>query len=341
MRRLIALFALILTTGLAHAESDFYKGKKIRFIVSSTPGGGNDTYTRLIARHISKHIPGNPTIVVQNMPGAGGLLAAQYLGQKARRDGTVVEQVNWGVWNYQVIKDPRANFDFSKMHAIGVAVIENTIIYARKDRFKSMDDIRKSGRLATVGATGRQSSGYTLSKIIEKITGEKFFDVVLGYPGARQYSLALRQGELDAGSLTVGSFFDQMGDVYEKGDLAILAQAGTMDRERDPLFPNVPTLDELAKDDKGRQVAKSMTLLSHYGRPYVLPPGVPADRVKILREAFWKTMHDPAFLAEAKKLRRPIEPVRGEKLQEMWQEAFEAPPEDVELIREIFTGKKS
>ena len=134
------------------AGADFYKGKKIRLIVSSSPGGGNDTYSRLLARHIGRHIPGNPGIIVQNMPGAGGVRAASYLYNKARRDGTVMEQINWGVWNWQVVGDKArgGQFDFNKMNAIGVIVIENGLIYSRKDRFTSLDDIMKSGKKATV-----------------------------------------------------------------------------------------------------------------------------------------------------------------------------------------------
>ena len=133
----VLLVLFVIGTGSAGAADGFYKGKKLRMIVSSSPGGGNDTYTRLIARHIKKHIPGNPTLIVQNMPGAGGLLATHYLYSKAPRDGTVMEQISWGVWNWQVIGDKRARFDFNKMNAIGVAAIENCIIYSRKDRFKT------------------------------------------------------------------------------------------------------------------------------------------------------------------------------------------------------------
>ena len=130
------LLVLFLFGAGSAGAADFYDGKKIRLIVSSSPGGGNDTYSRLLARHIGRHIPGNPTIIVQNMPGAGGIRAASYLARKARRDGTVMEQLNWGVWNWQVVGDPRGQFDFNKMHAIGVIVIENGLIYSRKDRFQ-------------------------------------------------------------------------------------------------------------------------------------------------------------------------------------------------------------
>ncbi|MFQ5930631.1 MAG: hypothetical protein ACE5MK_13135, partial [Acidobacteriota bacterium] len=132
MFSLLAVSLVLLLNAAPAASGSFFEGKKVRLIVSSTPGGGNDTYSRLIARHINRYIPGKPTMIVQNMPGAGGLLAADYLYRKAPRDGTVMEQINWGVWYYQVIKDKRARFDFNKMNAVGVAMIENTIFYCRK-----------------------------------------------------------------------------------------------------------------------------------------------------------------------------------------------------------------
>lgn len=336
----VLVFLLIQAAPVSGASGSFYEGNKVRMIVSSTPGGGNDTYTRLIARHISKHIPGNPTIIVQNMPGAGGLVAADYIYSKARRDGTVIEQINWGVWNYQTIKDPRARFDFNKMIAVGAAIIENSALYLRKDRYKSLEDLRQSGKLATVGVSGRQSTGYGLGKLIEAVLDAKLFEYVLGYPGARQYSLALRQGEVDASSNTIGSFFDQLGDMYKAGDLVIVAQAGTAEGKRSPLIPEAATLRELATTPEAKEIAENAYTLALYGRPYALPPGVPPERVKLLREAFWKTMHDPQFLEEAKKLRRPIEAVSGEGLQQLWKDDLSAPPKKMEMIKEIFGGGK-
>jgi len=337
---LVALFMLLLLHTPKALEASFYDGKTIRLIVSSTPGGGNDTYSRLVARHISKYIPGNPTMVVQNMPGAGGLLAADYLYRKAARDGTVMEQINWGVWNYQVIKDKRARFDFNKMNAVGVVIIENAMFYVRRDRFASLDELIKSGKKATVGTSGRQGSPHILGNLIEKVTGQKLFEYVFGYPGARQYNLAVRQGEVDASASTFGSGMDQVGDLIKSGELVVLVQAGTEDGKRGQEFPNVPTLLELAKTPEAKKTVQSTFLLSHYGRPYALPPDVPKERIQILRNAFWKTMSDPKFLEEAKRLKRDVQPLRGEDLQRMWKDTLNAPPDQVKIVQEIFGGKK-
>ena len=339
--RLTATLVLLVgMIGAPHAFGQFYQGKTIRFIVSSSPGGGNDTYTRLLARHMPRHIPGRPRIVVENMTGGGGLVAANYLYEQARRDGTVMEQINWNVWHYQGIKDKRGRFDFSKMHAVGAIVIENSIFYSRPDRFKSIEDIHKSGKLATVGVSGRQSTGFILGRLLEKVTGYKLFDMVMAYPGARQYSLAIRQGEVDTSSNTTSSFFDQLGDLYKEGKLVMLAQAGTTKGERSETFPDTPTLRELATSEKGKEIAELTQFFQFYGRPYYLPQEVPEDRVKIMRQAFDRTMKDQKFLAEAKRLRRPIDPLSGEELQKVVSRDINPSPDMFEIVSEVFgTGK--
>jgi tripartite-type tricarboxylate transporter receptor subunit TctC len=336
----MALFLVFLLPAVPAGADPFYKGKAIRLIVSSSPGGGNDTYSRLIARHIGRHIPGNPSFVVQNMPGGGGLIAANYLYLKAPKDGTVMEQINWGVWYHQVIKNRAARFDFNKMNAVGVAMIENTIFYTRSEKFKTLDDIEKSGKLAKVSASGKQSSPHVLGNLIQKITGKKYFKFVFGYPGARQYSLAVRQGEVDGSGNTVGSGLDQLGDMFKSGELTVLVQAGNLDGSRGKEFPDAPSLDELAKTPKMKAMVKGIFLLSHYGRPYSFPPGVPKDRIKLLRDAFMKTMKDPKFLSEAKRIKRPIEPLPGSALQKMWKDTLNPSPEQLSVAMQIFGGKK-
>ncbi len=333
----ILVMLLYATEGPAAAAS-FFEGKTIRFIASSTPGGGNDTYVRLFARHMSKYIPGNPKMIVQNMPGAGGVVAANYLYAKAPRDGTVWSQINSGAWNHQIIKSKRARFDINKIISIGFANIENAVMYVRKDRFKGLDDIRQSGKLATVGTSGRNSTGYVTGRIVEQIMGVKLFKYILGYPGARQYSLALRQGEVDASGTSVPSFIDQLGDYYE-GNLNIMVQSGTLENKRDPRFSDVPLISDLAKTPEAKKLAKATFLMSHYMRPFFMPPGVPKDRVKIIRDAFWKTTKDPKLLSEAKRLHRDIRPGRGEKLQKMLKESLSPSPTMYEVVDSIYGGK--
>ena len=339
MRLFMAMTALLLAvmiSGPLHAADDFYKGKRVRLIVSSSPGGGNDTYSRLIARHISRHIPGNPSFVVQNMPGAGGIMAADYLYNKAKRDGTFMEQINWGVWFHQVVGSKRARFDFNKMNAVGVAAIESAILFTRKAEFPDWKSVLASKKLLTSGNSGRQSLGYTMGKVMEKIAGKRVFDYIFAYPGATQYSLAFRQGEVQSTGNTWGSFSDQLGDMWRDGKVAMLAQAPTPEGGRTKDFPDTPTLLEYAKTDEDRELVKATFLLTHYGRPYSLPPGVPKDRVEIMRKAFTATMNDPKFLAEAKRMNRIIVPSTGVQLQQLWKDVLNAPPENKAIIKDIF-----
>jgi tripartite-type tricarboxylate transporter receptor subunit TctC len=339
---LIAILSVLLlnTAQTSAASGSFFEGKKIRFIVSSSPGGGNDTYVRLVARYISKYLPGNPSIIVQNMPGAGGVVAANYLYGKARRDGTVWSQINSGAWNYQIIKSKRARFDFNKINPIGFASIENTVMYVRKDRFQGLKGIRESGKLARVGASGRQSSGSVLGSLIEQVLGVKLFELILGYPGARQYSLAVRQGEVDASGNTLASFLDQLGDMVKAGDLIVMVQAGTMEGKRDPRLPDVPLLSEIAETPEAKDLANSAFLLAHYTRGFFMPPGVPKKRVKLIRDAFWKSMKDPKLIQEAKRMGRPIRPGRGEKLQEMLKTSLSPSPEMYKIVKSIYGTAK-
>ncbi len=339
MRVLTAMTAMLLAvviSGPLTAADDFYKGKKIRVIVSSSPGGGNDTYTRLIARHISRHIPGNPTIIVQNMPGAGGVMAADYLYNKAKRDGTLMEQINWGVWFHQVVGDKRARFDFNKVNAVGVAAIESAILFTRKSEFPDWKSVLASKKPITSGNSGRQSLGHTMGKVMEKLSGKNVFDYIFAYPGARQYSLAFRQGEVQSSGNTWGSFSDQLGDMYKEGKVAILAQAPTPEGGRTKELPDVPTLLEYAKTDEHRQIVNATFGLTHYGRPYAMPPGVPKDRVELMRKAFTATMNDPKFLAEAKRIGRVVIPSTGAELQQLWKDVLNAPAETTAIIKDIW-----
>ncbi len=339
MRVLTAMAALLLAivmSGPLHGADDFYKDKKIRLIVSSSPGGGNDTYSRLIARHISRHIPGNPSIIVQNMPGAGGVMAADYLYRKAKRDGSVMEQINWGVWFHQVVGDKRARFDFNKMNALGVAAIESAILFTRKSEFPTWESVMAAKKPITNGNSGRQSLGHTMGKVMEKLVGKKIFDYIFGYPGARQYSLAFRQGEVQSSGNTPGSFRDQLGDMWDEGKVAMLVQAPTPEGGRTKDFPNTPTLLDFAKTDEHQELIKATFGLTHYGRPYAMPPGVPKDRVEVLRKAFTATMNDPKFLAEAKRLKRDIIPSTGAELQQLWKDVLNAPAETTAIIKDIW-----
>lgn len=315
----------------------FFEGKVLRIVVYATPGGGYDTYSRLLARHLSRHIPGNPNIIIQNMPGAGGLVATNYMYNMARRDGTIFAMLPWRIWGHQLAGDPKAKFDFTKMNAVGTASMANAIIYTRADRYSNLAAIKGAGKEVTIGCNGRSATGYVLGRVAEEVMGKRYFKYILGYPGSREYNLAIRQGEVDGGGATKDSFLDQMGDEWKKGDIKVIVQTGDpITGKRDSDFADAPLVDELAETPAAKQIAKSTALLAGLGRPFWLPPGVPKAQVKILRDAFWQAMKDDKLLKEAKKLRRKILPQRGEDLQKMWDNALAASPEAVKVVKDIF-----
>jgi len=315
----------------------FYKGKMVRIVVYASPGGGYDTYSRLLGRHLSQYIPGNPSIIIQNMPGAGGVVATNYMYNKAPRDGTVFAMLPWRIWGLQLAGDPKAKFDFTKMRAVGNFAMDNAILYTRKDRYANMDAVKRSKQAAKMGCNGRSATGFVLGRVAEEVMGQRYFKYILGYPGSREYNLAIRQGEVDGGGATKDSFMDQMGDEWKKGNIVVIVQTGNpKDGKRDPDFADAPMVSELAETPAAKKIAASTALLATLGRPFWLPPGVPKDRVQLLRDAFWQAMKDKNLLKEAKRLRRPVLPQRGEALQKSWEQGLAAPPEAVKVVKDIF-----
>ena len=335
----LAIFVAPLATASEVRAQAFFEGKTLSLVTYGSVGGGYDTYSRLIGRHISKYIPGKPKIIAQNMTGAGGIVATNYLYNRAPRDGTVIVHVPWRVWALQLINDPRARYDFTKMSAVGMAVLENAILYTRVDRFADFEAIKHSKTKVKLSGNGRSSTGFVFGRIVEEVMGRKLFNFVLAYPGSREYNLAVRQGEVDGAGLIKSSFVDQLGDMWKAGKLHVFVQTGTSEGKKDPYFGDAPLLSELAETPEGKKIAQSTALLAALGRPFWLPPGVPSERVKILRDAFWNVMQDDDLLMEAKKLRRPIEPARGEDLQKMWDEALAAPPQVVAIVKDLFGTK--
>lgn len=334
---IVLLFVVALLPTSEVAAKPFYEGKNMRILVYSSPGGGYDIYARIIAKHFSKYIPGNPNIIVQNMPGAGGLVATNYLFSKAPKDGTVIAHLPWRIWGFQLAKDPKAKFDFTKMNAVGIASMDNALLYTKKDRFADLEAVKRSGKPVRIGTTGRVGTAFVLGQVIEKVLGRQLFKYIAGYPGSREYNLAVRQGELDGAGSTKDTFMDHLGDAWKAGEIAVLVQTGTPgEGKRDPEFADAPVVTELARTLDARKIADATALLATLGRPFWLPPGVPKTRVKLLRDGFWKCMKDGSLIKEANRLGRPIRAQRGETLQKMWGKALAAPPQAVEIVKEIF-----
>jgi tripartite-type tricarboxylate transporter receptor subunit TctC len=317
----------------------FYKGKQIRIIVGLSSGGGYDRAARMLARHIAKYIPGSPDVVVQNMPGASSVTAANYVWGVAKPDGLTILAPHNNVYLGQLSGQKEVQFDLPKFQWIGSLENDDMILFGRADAsFKSMGDIVRAKEPPKCGSTGVGSSDYVMSKILEETIGAKV-TAVTGYPGSSEIAIALERGEVACMGLTISTYFGREPFLswLKTKFIRFLAQSG---HKRQSRVEEAPTIYELMDEYKTsatkRRVAEALLQGGEWARPYMVGPGTPADRVAILRAAFDKAVKDPELLAEAKKLRMDVTPVRGEQLQSMAKEVMTQPPEVIEQIKKLF-----
>ena len=321
------------------AQDQFYKGKQVRIIVGLSTGGGYDRAARLVARHLGKYIPGNPDFVVQNMPGASSVTAANYVWGVAKPDGLTLLAPHNNVYLSQLSGQKEVQFDIPKFQWIGSLENDDMTIFARADApFKTIGDIVKGKEPPKCGSTGVGSSDYVMSKILEETVGLKL-NHVTGYPGSSEIAIALERGEVQCMGLTIATYFSREPFLtwHKNKYTRFLAQSG---HKREPRLGDTPTIYELMDEYKTpatkRRVAEAMLQGGEWARPLLAPPATPADRVNTLRAAYEKTTKDPEFLAEAKKLRIDITLKRGEELQKMAREVMNQPPEVIEQIKKLF-----
>ena len=320
------------------AQAPFYQGKTVTFIVGSGPGTAYDIYSRLLAGYIGKYLPGNPSVIVQNMPAAGGLVAANYVYGVAKPDGLTVASINPAHYFNQIQGNKEVKFDWPKFSWIASMDKSEHMLYMRTDApYKSIQDIRKAAEPPKCGATGTGTSGHYIPRMLEETLGTKF-TIVTGYAGGNEIDLATERNEVVCRSFTTQAYFQR--EPYhtwrKKGFVRILMQTG---RKRDPQLPDTPLLSELMDEFKtpnlGRRVASVMLGSGELGRPVVASPATPADRTQLLRDAFMKSMSDPALLDEAKQKKLDITAVPGEELAKIAREVIDQPPDVVERIRKI------
>lgn len=326
--------------GAAFAQGDpYFKGKTIRIIVGLSSGGGYDRAARLVARYWPKYIPGNPSIIVQNMPGAGSVTAANYVYNVAKPDGLTVLAPHNNVYLSQLSGQKEVQFDLPKFQWIGSLENDDMMLFARADApFKSVHDIIKAKEKPKCGSTGVGSSDYVMSKILDETVGAKV-DHVTGYPGSSEIAIAMERGEVACMGLTISTFYGREPFItWEKNKfIRFLAQSG---RKRSPRVADAPTIYELMDQYKTsatkRRTAEAMLQGGEWARSFMVTPGTPADRVATLRAAYEQMVKDADLLAEAKKLRIEVVPVRGEELQKTAQEVMTQPPEVIEQIKKLF-----
>ena len=335
---LLAVFALFVAVAGAQAQTPFYQKKTITIVVGYLPGDGYDVWARLLAAHVARHIPGNPAVIVQNMPGAGSLIATNNIYNVAKPDGLTLGAIGPSVYLDQLTGKKEAQFDWAKFTWIGSTEKTPWLFYMRTDSpYKTVDDIRKASEAPKCSATGTGTSGHFVPKLLEEALGLKF-KLVMGYKGGGEQDLALERAEVQCRALSIPTFFSRepFGTWRKNNLVRVMLQTG---RKRDPRAPNAPTIFELMNEYKTPEATRKLVTVilasGDLGRPFIAPPGVPAERVKILREAFAKTMQDPEFLEDVKKKKLQPDPNSGEEMEGIAKETMAQPREVVERIKKV------
>jgi tripartite-type tricarboxylate transporter receptor subunit TctC len=307
---LLGAFALP-SGGSRAADAEFYKGKSITIMCGYGVGGGYDVYARLLARHLPDHIPGQPTITVQNTPGAGGMRAANTVYTTAPKDGTVIAAVNPSLLMYQLMGGQSARYETAKLRWIGsLDEPNNSIIAWHSSGIRSIDDAKV--REVPVPGDGPTSAMTIYPTVANALLGTRF-KVIDGYSGSAAGDLALERGEVDARSgANLTSLFSRHSDWIRDRKINILLQVGG---KRDPVLPDVPLLQELIQSEHDRQIAAVVSLPTTVGPGYWLAPGTPEEALRVLRAAFDTMVTDPQFLADAEKSKLQIRVKSGEQVQ--------------------------
>lgn len=317
-----ALVALAATAARAESVADFYKGKNIDLYVGYSAGGGYDLYARALARHMGKHIPGNPTIVPKNMTGAGSLVLANWLYNIGPKDGTAFGIIGRGTGFDPLLGNAKAKFDGTKFTWIGSANNEVSICVAwNTSGITKFEDLLT--KELVVGGTSSSADTDQFPKIVNGVLGTKM-KIITGYPGGNDVGLAMERGEVQGRcGWSWSSVLSTHLQWYKEKKFTVLMQLAL---EKHPDLPDVPLIIDLAKTDEQRQILKLIFARQVMGRPFLAPPGVPQDRADALRKAFMDTMNDPDFRAEADKAKMEITPVSGEKLDKLVKEIYAYPP---------------
>jgi tripartite-type tricarboxylate transporter receptor subunit TctC len=315
------------------AQESFYKGKTIRLIVGLAPGGGFDTYSRVIARHMGKHIPGNPILVVDNMPGAASLLAANFVYKAAKPDGLTIGNFVGGLVFQQILGLPGVEFDGLKFEYLGVPAQDNFMIgVAKSTGITSIEQWKASGTLIKIGGVAPGGGTDDIPKILKATLGLPL-QMVSGYKGTGPVRLAFNAGEVQGVCNSLESFKATWRSEMERGEVNILVQANLKPH---PDVPHVPWAPDLAKsDDAKRMILTSARVNGVLNRFYVLPPGTPQDRVKLLRKAFMETVKDPEFLAGTQRAKLDLDPIDGDEIQKQVRELFKLEPAMVAKMKEL------
>jgi len=317
----LASACLVASVIQAQTPAEFYKGRTVELYIGYGAGGGYDLYARLLARHLGKHIPGNPTIVPKNMEGAGSLRTANWLAKAAPRDGSVFGTVGRGVVFDPLLGFPGAQFKGTDFSWIGSANHEvSTCVSSGMTGITKIQDLLTHEM--TTGGTGASDDTVQFPRILNAVLGTKF-KIVLGYRGGQDVVLALERGEVQGRcGWSWSTMMATHADWVKQNKIHVLVQLGL---EKHPALPDVPLVTELAQSEEQEKLLKLVFARQAVGRPYLAPPGIPKDRLAALREAFMETMIDKDFLADAERSKLEIMPVDGTNVEQLIKEVYETP----------------
>jgi tripartite-type tricarboxylate transporter receptor subunit TctC len=335
-----AVIVAVLATLLAHLailpspaaaqDDNFYRGKTVTIIIPIGPGGAYDAYARLIARHLGRHLPGNPTIIARNMPGAGGVIASNYLYNSAPQDGTTLAIITSSFANEQLSENPQIKYDAQKFLAIGRLLDTTSVLFFwHASPIKTLEDMLTKPATIAISSVN-EVPAYRL-RAMNKFVGTSLKPIP-GYPAARDYVLASERGETDGGTSTFIGLSQLFSTYLKERKLNILVQFAI---NRDADMPDVPTVIELAKQPEAKQIFRQLVSNDEIGRALFTTPNVPASRLRMLRVAFQKMLAEPEFLAEAKQLKLPLAPKSGEEMQKLVADMFAISPEALAAVREL------
>jgi hypothetical protein len=321
LRPLLLALAIMASPAASQAQSvaDFYRGKTVNVYIGVGVGGEYDIQARLVARHIGKHIPGNPTVIPQNMTGAGGLRMINYLYNVAPKDGTNIGMIANAFPAMQAVGISGVQFDAAKMGWLGsIAPAVETMAVWHTTGVKNIDDARK--REIVAGASARGAITFIYPQMMNEFLGTKF-KIVTGYPGGNQINLAMERGEVEARNNTWSSWKATKADWLKEKKITVIAQAG-------PRAPDLdaPSVEDAARTPEEKQLIELVVSGTRFGRP-MATNSVPADRLAALRAAYDATMRDPEFLAEAMALNFEVDPVQGDKMQKIVERILATPRE--------------
>ncbi len=328
---------LIVSSTPSHAADDvgsFYKGKSIDMIIASEVGGGYDAYARLIAPFMEKHLPGNPRFIPKQMVGAGGLIATNYLANVAKKDGTVIAQVQNTIPFQPLFAPEAAKFKSTELGYIGSANSEVSLSFVwHNSKTQNFQNLRERETLMA-GVTGSISSQY--ARAMNELAGTKI-KVVVGYQGASQSLMAVERGEVEGYPAVFWSTLKvTRAQWLENKSIKLIAQ---MALAKHPELPDVPLIFDYIDTAENKQIAELLFAPQVGGRPFITPPGVPAERLKALQDAFLASLKDPDFLAEASKRKLEVQYASGAEIRAVVERAFKAPADVVARVRSIYDGK--